>query len=257
MSPESINAELRDAFKLHRSRVLQLKRNCLARLFEILEISPDTTDPEELDIIRAEEWPTNVIGHLTDPIRSSADLYDLITDGTKPPLPEEERLQIFTEIESILRDRATTDTDPVTLPEDLKQLCALTDSLQGPALPMTNLQIPCAFSGLRTPLASLKHPFLSSEQSKQYTGLWTLDYEASVIIGMGDVSGGVGGGSWLCWSKAQGTDAWMWRWATRVGYEQPPAVYEDVKDMLGRYWKRYVDAVASSYDGDIGQNELL
>ncbi|CAD0111463.1 unnamed protein product [Aureobasidium uvarum] len=257
MSLEPINADLRESFELHRSRVLQLRRNCLARLFEILEISTDTTDPEELDIIRAEEWPNNTVDRLTAPIASSADLYAQVTDGTKPPLPEEERLQMFTEIESILRDRATTDTDPVTLPEDFKQLCALTDSLQGPALPITNSQIPRAFNGLRTPLASLKHPFLSPEQSKDSTGLWTLDYETSVVLDMGDVSGGVGGGSWLCWCKENGTDAWTWRWATRVGNVQPPVVYEDVKDLLDNYCKRYVDAVASSYDGDIGQNELL
>ncbi|CAD0100227.1 unnamed protein product [Aureobasidium mustum] len=256
MSLEPINADLRASFELHRSRVLLLKRNCLARLFEILEISPDTTDPEELDIVRAEEWPENVVGRLTNPIRSSADLYALITDGTKSPLPEEERLQIFTEIEAILQDRATLHTDPVSLPEDFKQLCALTDSLHGPALPMTEAQIPCAFNGLRTPLASLKHRFLSPDQLKQSTGLWTLDYEASVVLDMGEVSGGAGGGSWLCWCKQDGTDDWSWRWATRVGYVQPPAIYEDVKELLDRYWRRYVNAVASSYDGDIGQEEL-
>lgn len=257
MSLELINADLRASFELHRSRVLQLRRSCLARLFRILEISPNTTDPEELDIVRAEEWPKNAVVRLTNHIRSSADLYALITDGTRSPLPEEERLQIFTEIEATLRDRASLDTDPVALPEDFKQLCAVTDSLQGPALPMTESQIPCAFGGLRTPLASLKHPLLSPDQLKQSTGLWTLDYEASIVLDMGEVSGGAGGGSWLCWCKQDGTDDWRWRWATRIGYVQPPAIYEDVKELLDRYWRTYVDAVASSYDGDIDQEELL
>lgn len=257
MSLEAIDADLRDSFELHRSRVLQLRRNCLARLFEILEISPDTTDSEELDLIRAEEWPYNTVDRLTGPFRSSADLYAAITDGTKSPLPEEQRREIFTEMESILRDRATTDTDPLTLPEDFKKLCALTDSLQGPALPMTHSRIPCAFNGLQTPLASLRRPYLSPEQSKESTGLRTLDYETSLVLDMGEVSSGAGGGSWLCWCKENGTDNWAWMWVTRVGVVQPPVVYGDVKELLDRYWKEYVDAVTASYDGDIGQDELL
>jgi hypothetical protein len=61
-SSSSFNAELRAAFELHRSRVLGIKRNCLTRLFEILSISLDTTDLEDLDIIRREEWPTYMYG---------------------------------------------------------------------------------------------------------------------------------------------------------------------------------------------------
>jgi hypothetical protein len=57
MSPEPVDADLRASFELHRARVLGLKRNCLTRLFEILSISPDTTDLEDLDIVRREEWP--------------------------------------------------------------------------------------------------------------------------------------------------------------------------------------------------------
>jgi hypothetical protein len=142
MSSEPVDADLRASFELHRSRVLGLKRNCLTRLFEILSISPDTTDLEDLDIIRREEWPTYAYGQPRHPIRTSADLYALIHDGTKAPLSEEERLKVFTEIEAILKERATLESDPLTFPADFKQLCALTNSLEDRA------QVSHEFTGL-------------------------------------------------------------------------------------------------------------
>jgi hypothetical protein len=122
---------------------------------------------------------------------------------------------------------------------------------------MTMSQIPSAFRGLQTPLASLKHQLLSPDRLRDSTDLGALDYKTSVILEMGDVSGGAGRGSWFCWCRSDDTEPWRWLWATRVGCEGPPAIYEDVKEMLDRYWKTYLEGVAASYDGDIGRDELL
>jgi hypothetical protein len=242
MSSEPINAELRVAFELHRSRVLGLKRNCLTRLLEMLSISPDTTDLEDLDIIRREEWPSYMYGAPTHPIKSSADLYALIDDGTQPPLPEEERQKIFAEIEAILRERATLDTDPLTLPDDFKQLCALTNQIRGPALPKTNSQIPDAFDGLH--VMELKYPSSAQDELEDETGLGSLDWEVTVISRMGGMEDAIGGGCWMCWCKndTDGED-WGWRWATCVGYVNDPEIYEDVKDLLDRYCEVHSDVI--------------
>ena len=254
MSHEAVDADLRAAFELHRSRILQLKQNCLAKLFEILEVSLDTTDPEELEVVWYEEWAGN--GRLPNTIKSGSDFKHLIDDdGTKPPLPQEKRLQIFTEIETVLKDRAILKTDPLTLPEDFKQLCALTESLTGPGLGNTNCGIPHAFDGASGPLASLRFP-LEQEYLVNAVGLWCLDYETSVILTMGDVHSCAGGGTWLCWCKHDCSDDWKWRWVTRHGYEQPPHIYEDVKDMLERYWKTYLNVIQAVYDDDMGQDGL-
>lgn len=251
MSGEPVDADLRAAFELHRSRVLRLKHKCLAKLFESHEISPDTTDPEELDIIRCEEWPYNGVGHLSHPVKSSADLYSLIDDGTKPPLSEEERLKIFAEIEAILQERAVLDSDPLTLPEDFKRLCALTNSLKGPGLPMTNSCIPDAFDGLRLPMMWLRDPDEHDDSATAF-GLECLHYKPGVMLCMGGIEGAIGGGCWLCWCSDWEGD-WSWKWALSAGYEQPPQIFEGVEDLLGRYCETYLDVVASSYDDDVGE----
>jgi hypothetical protein len=252
MSSEHVNADLRAAFELHRARVLGLKRNCLTRLFEILSISPDTTDLEDLDIISRGEWPTYAYGPSRHPIKTSADLYALTHDGTKPPLPEEERLKLFAEIEAILKERATLDSNPLTLPDDFKQLCTLTNSLQGPALPKTNSQIPDAFDGLHGTLIGLKYPMDSAESLKDLTGLESPEWEVTVILEMGGVEDAIGGGCWLCWCKEDGED-WGWRWVTRVGHDSEPEIYEDVKDLLDRYCETYLSVITGTYDEDIDE----
>jgi hypothetical protein len=252
MSPEPVDADLRASFELHRSRVLGLKRNCLTRLFEILSISPDTTDLEDLDIIRREEWPTYAYGQPRHPIRTSADLYALIHDGTKAPLSEEERLKVFTEIEAILKERATLESDPLTFPADFKQLCALTNSLEGPGLPKTNSQIPEAFGGLHAPLIGLKYPMNSRDFLESSTGLWSLEWEVTVILEMGGTEDAIGGGCCWCWCKEDCED-WGWRWVTRVGYDSDPGIYEDVKDLLDRYCETYLSVIIGSYDEDIDE----
>lgn len=193
MSGEPVDADLLASFELHRSRVLKLKHKCLAKLFEIHEISPDTTDPEELDTIRRDEWPTYGWKPLSQPIESSADLYALIDDGTAPPLQEEERLRAFLEIETILQERAVLESDPLTLPDDFKQLCAITNKLTGPALPSTNSCIPDAFDGLHNPLMGLRYPDEHGEKATAF-GLEDLDCTPGIMLCMGGIAAAIGGG---------------------------------------------------------------
>lgn len=88
MNMSHVDADLRELFELHSSRILQLRHNCLARLFKLVEVSPDTTSREELELVWDEEWPYNVSrSHLPLSIKSGHDFYSLITDGTRPPLP--------------------------------------------------------------------------------------------------------------------------------------------------------------------------
>lgn len=253
-----VDADLRELFELHRSRILQLRRNCLARLFEIVEVSPDTTDREELELVWDEEWPYNVsLSDLPASIKSGHDFYSLITDGTKPPRPEEERLRIFAEIEALLREHAIglPDPQPLALPEDFKQLCALTDSLQGPGIGMTESGLPHAFDGLTMPLAFLN---CSSEPESEVMyslgDLWFEEYKPTVSLFMGAVSC-VPGGTWLCWFKDDDGD-WGWRWVTRVCRDGEAHVYENVRELLDQYWKQYLNGVLAKYD-DIGQDALL
>jgi hypothetical protein len=251
MSSEPINAELRAAFELHRSRVLGLKRDCLTRLFKTLSISLDTTDLEDLDLIHREEFSSYMFDAPPHPITSSADLYTLIDDGTIPPLPKEERLKIFAEIEAILQERATLDTDPLTLPDDFKQLCALTNQLRRPGLPKTNSQIPDAFDGLHAPLMGLKYPSSLRDELEDETGLEFLDWEVTVILEMGGAEDPIGGGCWLCWCKnnIDGED-WGWRWATCVDYVNDPEIYEDVRDLLDRYCEVHSDVINGDEIGE-------
>ncbi|KAG9692359.1 hypothetical protein KCU95_g7315, partial [Aureobasidium melanogenum] len=252
-----VDADLREQFELHRYRILQLRRKCLSRLFEELEILPETTDRDELQVVWDHEWPREIAGHLPSEIRNGNDLYSLITDGTSPPRPQHERLQIFTEMEALLRSRTTqlSDLGPLTLPEDFKELCALTDSLEGPGLPRTDTGIPNAFSGVRGALASLKSAG-DHELMKDMTGLWILGYDATVVFFVGELKAPVPGGTWLCWSKRDDHDTWQWRWVTRLGRDGDPHIFEDVKGLLDGYWKTYLSIVYASY-GDVGQDALL
>ncbi|THZ93639.1 hypothetical protein D6C82_08762 [Aureobasidium pullulans] len=238
MSLEFVEAELRDAFEHYRSRVIQLNRNNLAKLFEIVEVSPDSTEPEDLELVAVDEWYS-----LPDSINTLSDFYSLLSDGTEPPLPGDRRLQLLAEIEECLQDRVPSEWRPLSLPEDFKQLCVLTDGLTGPGLPKTNaMYIPHAFNGLGSPLASLKGNYLSAEEMKAEPFLDLLDYEVAVAIGMGDVAGGTG-------------ETWKWRWSVRLGHDQPPRVYEDVVNLLEKYWKDFLTNIIASYD-DIGQDDL-
>lgn len=48
---ESVDADLRAAFERYHSRIAQLQRNNLAKLFEASEISPDSIDPEDIESV--------------------------------------------------------------------------------------------------------------------------------------------------------------------------------------------------------------
>lgn len=251
MSGEPVDADLRALFDLHCSRVLHLRQKCLNKLFERHNISPETTDPEELDTICWEGWPYYGDGPLSQFPKSGADFNALVDDGTEPPLPKEERLKLFVEIEATLQQRATLDTDPLTLPCDFKQLCALTNKLTGAALPQSDSQIPEAFHGLHTPLWGLRNPDPSGLLHSEI-GLWLLDYEETVVLPMGGIEAAIGGGCWLCWCKNE-DENWAWTWVTRVGHEYEPEIYEDVKDLLGRYCERYLNVLGYAYGHDIGE----
>lgn len=129
---------------------------------------------------------------MPQPIKSSADLYALIDDGTEPPLPRGERLKIYHEIEAILKERATLDTDPLTLPDDFKRLCALTNKLSGPAFPSTNSCIPDAFDSLHNALTELRYPDEHGEKATAF-GLGDLDYTPGIMLSMGGIKATIEG----------------------------------------------------------------
>lgn len=56
--------------------------------------------------------------------------------------------------------------------------------------------------------------------------------------------------------KQDCSDDWKWRWVTRHGYEQPPYIYEEFKDLLERYWKTYLNVLQAVYGEDMGQDGL-
>lgn len=66
MSFEHVDSDLRTSFEHYRSRVLQLNRNNLTKSFELLEISRDSTDPEDLKQIYSKEWPVGLRGSPTN-----------------------------------------------------------------------------------------------------------------------------------------------------------------------------------------------
>ncbi|KAH0362086.1 hypothetical protein KCU65_g8305, partial [Aureobasidium melanogenum] len=154
-------------------------------LFERVEVSPNSTNREKLE---------DVCGQ---------DFYSMINDGTKAPRSEEERLQAFAKIEVWLQNRAAQNLEPgsLHLPNDFKQLCALTDLLEGPGLPLTCSDIPQAFGGLAVPLYSLKLVADHSNYMRRATGVDLLEYEATVILPMGQMDAPIAGGTWLCWLK--------------------------------------------------------
>jgi len=121
-------------------------------------------------------------------------------DGTESRLPREECLSIFYEIETILQERAVLESDPLTLPDDFKQLCAFTNKLTGPALPSTNSCIPDAFDGLHNPLMGLRYPDEHGEKANIFS-LEDLDYTSGSMLCMGGIEAAIGGGCWLCWCK--------------------------------------------------------
>ncbi|KAH0349610.1 hypothetical protein KCU83_g5446, partial [Aureobasidium melanogenum] len=178
----------------------KLKRNCLVKLFERVEVSPDSTNREELEDVWYEEWPDSLAGDMPLSITSGQDFYSLINDGTKAPRSEEERLQALTKIEVWLRNRAVQHSEPgpLTLPDDFKQLCALTDLLERPGLPLTCSDIPQAFGGLAVPLTSLGLDVDRLNYMRRATGVDLSGYEATVILAMGRVDAPIAGGTWLC-----------------------------------------------------------
>ncbi|CAD0100757.1 unnamed protein product [Aureobasidium mustum] len=253
----SVDADLHASFESHRSRVLQLKRNCLVKLFERVEVSPDSTDREELEDVWYEPWPHSLAGDMPLSITSSQDFDSLIHDGTKAPRSEEERLQAFTKIEVWLQNRAAQHSKPgpLTLPDDFKQLCALTDLIEGPGLPLTCSDIPQAFGGLAVPLISLGLNAERSNYTKRATGVDLLEYEATVILTMGQVDAPIAGGTWLCWLRDD-TDTWKWTWVSRLGTVEPPHIFEDVRELLDGYCKTYLNVLLRAYE-DIGEDEML
>lgn len=144
----------------YRSRILQINHNILTKVLEREKISPDSTDPEDLREIELQEWidrgprrPPN----FPPSVQTPKDIYSLLSDDTSPPFPLEKREELFQSIETLLNSQAAPEDRPLQLPEDFKELCALTDQLQGPALPSShNEQTPDALNGLHILLFSLR-----------------------------------------------------------------------------------------------------
>lgn len=149
MSADAVDTDLRTAFKRYCSPVAKLNRNNLAILIEGQLASPDTTDREEVEMVLDEEWNVADCMSFYDNIKMPKNLYATLSDGTKTPLAKEERTQLLAQLEEDLKDHVATEFRPLQLPDDRKQLYALTNALEGPGMPGTNYgSIPHAFDGL-------------------------------------------------------------------------------------------------------------
>ncbi|KAH0191224.1 hypothetical protein KCV03_g6354, partial [Aureobasidium melanogenum] len=182
ISADAVDADLRIASERYRSRVAQLNRNNLATLIEGQLVSPDSTDREEVELVLDEEWYIYDCMSLYETIKMPKDLYVTPSDGTNPPLPEERRTQLVAQLEEELQDRVPSKFRPLRLPDDFKQLCALTNALEGPGLPGINHgYVPHALDGLDAVCENLKNhsadqmikePCLNYLNSKVGVGIW-------------------------------------------------------------------------------------
>lgn len=97
-------------------------------------VSPDSTDREEVEFVLDEERNIYDCMSLHETIKMPKDLCATLSDGTRPPLPEERRTQLVAQLEEELQDRVPSKFRPLRLPDDFKQLCALTNAPEGPGL---------------------------------------------------------------------------------------------------------------------------
>jgi len=255
-SPASLEP-LSVALDRYRSRILQVNCNMLTRLLEANSISPYSTDPADLELIAEKEWGSYY--KFPPTIQSPNDIYSLLlSNGTSPPLPQERREEWFQEIEVALNAQAAPKYRPVYLPDDFKQLCELTDSLEGAGLPESHsTQTPDAFNGLVCLLPDPKRP-LSVTQLAKDSAMDDEDWEVAAGC---EVAGFAGhGGMWLCLCRtsnvvgcAPDADQWKWRWCGRNGVDDV-VEYEDVRDLLDEYWDEW-RGIECVY-GDLGYENI-
>ena len=105
------------------------------------------------------------------------------------------------------------------------------------------------------PLISLGLDTYSSGYMKRATGVDLLEYEATVILKMGQVDAPIAGGTWLCWLKDD-TNIWKWTWVSRLGTVEPPHIFGNVRELLDGYCKTYLNVLLRAYD-DLGEDEML
>ncbi|KAH0363924.1 hypothetical protein KCU65_g7102, partial [Aureobasidium melanogenum] len=72
-------------------------------------VSPDTTDREEVEMVLDEEYNVGDWVPFYDTIKMPKDLYATLSDGTQPPLPEEQQTQLLAKLEDELQDRVAAE----------------------------------------------------------------------------------------------------------------------------------------------------
>ncbi|GAB7354893.1 hypothetical protein MBLNU459_g5530t1 [Dothideomycetes sp. NU459] len=261
-----IPADLRASFDRYRSRIIGLNRKIFFKMLDDLSIPPDSTDPGHLKLIEETEWRLGAGGSpywsLPSSVKTPHDIIPLLSDGTPPPLPEGARSELLIQIEAALNAQAAPEFRPVRLPDEFKQLCALTESITGPGLPRVhNEQIPECFSGLRYGLFTLQGGGLFEALTVE--GLMS----AAHILEGWEVGAGMGigayehrGGTWLCWCRSdvevegdEQAHIWKWRWILLNDIDS--LWYEDVKEMLDESWDQHLTGIESVY-GEIDVSDL-
>lgn len=261
------SAELRASFDRYRIRIKALNQKILHKLLEEFSIPIDSTDPAHLRLIEEEEWRLGCESHqyhsLPPSVKTPNDIFPFLSDGTSPPLPEEKRSELFIQIEAALSAQAAPEFRPVRLPEDFKQLCALTDSITGPGLPrINNCQIPECLSGLHFGLFTLQE-YGTYQEPLTVERLMReayMDDEYEVGAGMGVGSFESRGGAWFCWCRSENEIPWddqarVWKWRWVVVNDVENYVHEDVKEMLDESWDEFLGGIESDY-GDIDVKDL-
>lgn len=248
---EAPPVSLSELLDRYRSRILQLNRNMLTKLLESESISPDSTDPADIKRIERKEW---FVGrrisapNFPPSVRTPNDIYPLLSNGTSPPLPQEKREELFQQIEDALNAQAAPEFRPLHLPEDFKELCELTDSLEGAGLPQShNDQAPDAFNGLSVLLFSLQGKFkmsrgpLSVQEVVDDTYMDDSGWKIAAGMQVGLFEGRAG--MWLCLctteDEAGNPDSanWKWRWCGKNDVET--VMFEDVRELLGEFWDQW------------------
>lgn len=251
----------------HRRLIFKLNQNMFTELLETCScdgpISPETKitdfeDFEDFEAILEEEWdskyeyeqgqkhPTR-IPIFPPSVKAFKDIYPLLSNGTSPPLPNEERENYFRKIEAALTAQAAPKFRPVTLPDDFKQLCALTDELHGAGMPKSRKwQSPSAFNGLCYLLFDLTHGNddmtpLSVAQLLRNSGMEDggMDFAAGMQTGSLEQDGG----TWLALCKDdrdEDTDPETgesnWRWVWFACNDLSTEEFESVSELVDKFW---------------------
>ncbi|KAF1345574.1 hypothetical protein BDV97DRAFT_51701 [Delphinella strobiligena] len=140
------------------------------------------------------------------------------------------------------------------LPEDFKLLCAWTDSIEGPGLPMIHhSRIPECFSSLGYGLFTLQGygPFGPTTVESLMREAYVDDgYEIAAGMQIGAYEGR--GAGWLCLCRSENEIEWddqarLWKWRWGLVKDVHNWVYEDVREMLDESWDQFLESIEADY----------